>query len=205
MSVTRRQFLRTTGLGVAAVGALGGCAPAIKGDFAPKTGKRVVVIGGGWGGSTAAKYVKLGDPSIEVILLEPNKQFISCPFSNLVLSGVRTLDSMTFDYGRLRGHGVRIIHEAATALENKLASEVTDPELAARVAEDLFAAAGTLRNFGNLAHVEIQGLFNNIPGAAGTIGSAYVARAKNGRAAGACQLTITIRVSGRRLVISMRK
>jgi len=51
--------------------------------------------------------VRLGDPSIEVILLEPNKQFISCPFSNLVLSGVRSLDSMTFDYGRLRGHGVR--------------------------------------------------------------------------------------------------
>jgi sulfide dehydrogenase [flavocytochrome c] flavoprotein subunit len=117
MSVTRRQFLRTTGLGVAAVGALGGCATAIKGDFAPKTGKRVVVIGGGWGGATAAKYVRLGDPSIEVILLEPNKQFISCPFSNLVLSGVRTLDSMTFDYGRLRGHGVRVIHEMATAIE----------------------------------------------------------------------------------------
>jgi sulfide dehydrogenase [flavocytochrome c] flavoprotein chain len=117
MSVTRRQFLRTTGLGVATVGALGGCATATKGDFAPKSGKRVVVIGGGWGGATAAKYVKLGDPSIDVILLEPNKQFISCPFSNLVLSGVRTLDSMTFDYSRLRGHGVRIIHEMATALE----------------------------------------------------------------------------------------
>ena len=117
MSVTRRQFLRTTGFGVAAVGALGGCATATKGDFAPKSGKRVVVIGGGWGGATAAKYVKLGDPSIDVILLEPSKQFISCPFSNLVLSGVRTLDSMTFDYSRLRGHGVRIIHEMATALE----------------------------------------------------------------------------------------
>ena len=117
MSVTRRQFLRTTGLGVAAVGALGACAPAIKGDFAPKSGKRVVVIGGGWGGATAAKYVRLGDPSIEVILFEPNKEFISCPFSNLVLSGVRTLDSMTFTYDRLRGHGVRVIHEAAGAIE----------------------------------------------------------------------------------------
>ena len=117
MSVTRRQFLRTTGLGVTAVGALGACATATTGDFASKSGKRVVVIGGGWGGATAAKYVKLGDPSIDVILLEPNKQFISCPFSNLVLSGVRTLDSMTFDYARLRGHGVRVIHEMATALE----------------------------------------------------------------------------------------
>jgi sulfide dehydrogenase [flavocytochrome c] flavoprotein subunit len=116
MSVTRRQFLRSTGFALG-IGALGGCAPAIRGDFAPKTGKRVVVIGGGWGGATAAKYVRLGDPSIEVMLLEPNKQFISCPFSNLVLSGVRTLDSMTFNYGRLRGHGVRIIHESAGAIE----------------------------------------------------------------------------------------
>jgi NADPH-dependent 2,4-dienoyl-CoA reductase/sulfur reductase-like enzyme len=117
MSLTRRQFLRATGLGVVGAGALAGCAPAIKGDFAPKTGKRVVVIGGGWGGATAAKYVKLGDPSIEVVLLEPSKEFISCPFSNLVLSGVRTLDSMTFKYDRLRGHGVRILHEAAGAIE----------------------------------------------------------------------------------------
>jgi NADPH-dependent 2,4-dienoyl-CoA reductase/sulfur reductase-like enzyme len=115
MSVTRRQFLHTTGLGLTV--AFGGCATALKGDFAPKAGKRVVVVGGGWGGSTAAKYVRLTDPSIEVILLEPNKQFISCPFSNLVLSGVRALDSMTFDYGRLRGHGVQIIHEMATAIE----------------------------------------------------------------------------------------
>jgi sulfide dehydrogenase [flavocytochrome c] flavoprotein chain len=116
MSVTRRQFLRTTGIGVA-VGALGGCATATQGEFAPKTGKRVVVIGGGWGGTTAAKYVRLGDPSIEVILLEPNKEFVSCPFSNLVLSGLRAIDSVTFSYSRLRGHGVRIIHEAAGAIE----------------------------------------------------------------------------------------
>ena len=117
MSVTRRQFLHTTGLGLAAVGALGGCATALKGDFAPKSGKRVVVVGGGWGGATAAKYVRLSDPSVEVYLIEPSKQFISCPFSNLVLSGVRTLDSMTFDYSRMRGHGVKIIHELATAIE----------------------------------------------------------------------------------------
>jgi NADPH-dependent 2,4-dienoyl-CoA reductase/sulfur reductase-like enzyme len=116
MSVTRRQFLRTTGLGVA-VGALGACAPSMRGDFAPKTGKRVVVIGGGWGGATAGKYVRLGDPSIDVILLEPNTSFVSCPFSNLVLSGVRTIDSMTFSYSRLRGHGVNVIHEAAGSIE----------------------------------------------------------------------------------------
>jgi NADPH-dependent 2,4-dienoyl-CoA reductase/sulfur reductase-like enzyme len=77
----------------------------------------VVVIGGGWGGTSAAKYVRLADPSIEVILLEPNKEFVSCPFSNLVLSGVRTIESLTFDYDRLRAHGVKVLHETATMIE----------------------------------------------------------------------------------------
>lgn len=119
--VTRRDFLRVSGtgvgLGLLGAGGLGGCAPALKGDFAPKTGRRVVVIGGGWGGATAAKYIRLGDPSIEVILLEPNKEFVSCPFSNLVLSGVRSMESITFGYDGLRRHGVKLIHEAAAAIE----------------------------------------------------------------------------------------
>ncbi len=112
---TRREFLATSGTGLGLLAA--GCAPALKGDFAPKTARRVVVIGGGWGGATAAKYVRLADPSIEVVLLEPNRQFVSCPFSNLVLSGVRTLGSLTFGYGGLRAHGVRILHETAAAIE----------------------------------------------------------------------------------------
>jgi len=89
----------------------------MQGDIAPRSGRRVVVIGGGWGGATAAKYVRLHDPSIEVVLIEPNRRFVSCPFSTLVLSGVRTIDSLTFDYGRLRRHGMRVLHEAATGVE----------------------------------------------------------------------------------------
>jgi NADPH-dependent 2,4-dienoyl-CoA reductase/sulfur reductase-like enzyme len=119
--VTRRAFLRSSGLGlglgVLAGGGLAGCATAIKGDFAPKKGPRVVVIGGGWGGATAAKYVRLLDPNIEVVLIEPNREFISCPFSNLVLAGLRSIDSLTMGYDGLRKHGVRIIHETATAIE----------------------------------------------------------------------------------------
>jgi NADPH-dependent 2,4-dienoyl-CoA reductase/sulfur reductase-like enzyme len=89
----------------------------MKGDFAPKSGKRVIVIGGGWGGATASKYVRLADPSTEVILLEPNKQFISCPMSNLVLSGVRTIESLTISYDGLRRHGVKVMYERALALD----------------------------------------------------------------------------------------
>src|SRR5439155_1232130 len=80
---TRRDFLGTSGIGLSLLAA--GCAPTVS-DFAQKPGRRVVVIGGGWGGATAAKYVRLADPSIEVVLLEPNKEFVSCPFSNLVLT-----------------------------------------------------------------------------------------------------------------------
>src|SRR5712692_2111758 len=121
--LTRRDFLRSSGVGVGvglSLGAglgLSGCAGTMTGDFMPKSGRRVVVIGGGWGGATAARYIRIADPSIEVVLLEPNRQFVSCPFSNLVLSGVRSIESMTFDYSRLRDHGVRVLHEMATAIE----------------------------------------------------------------------------------------
>jgi len=112
---TRREFLRTSSLGGLALAAAG-CAPKVS-DFVDKPGRRVIVIGGGWGGLSAAKYLRLADPSIEVVLLEPNKEFVSCPFSNLVLSGVRTIESLTFNYDGLRAHGVRVLHETATMIE----------------------------------------------------------------------------------------
>ena len=115
VGVTRRRFLGVVGA-AAGIAALGGCA-ATKGDFAPKSGRRVVVIGGGWGGATAARYLRLHDPGIEVVLIEPNRRFVSCPFSNLVLSGVRGIDSLTFDYAGLRREGVKILHETATAVD----------------------------------------------------------------------------------------
>ena len=115
MRLTRRQFLRSAS-GALAIAGLGGCRTGT-GEIAPTSGRRVVVVGGGWGGATAAKYVRMADPSIEVVLLEPNKTFVSCPFSNLVLSGVRTLPSLTFDYDGLRNRGVTLRHEPALAIE----------------------------------------------------------------------------------------
>ena len=114
-TMTRRDFLATTGY--LAAGALTGCAGTVKGDIGPKSGRRVVVVGGGWGGATAAKYVRLGDPGIEVVLFEPNREFVSCPFSNLVLSGVESLSTLTHGYDGLRRHGVKVRHEAVTAIE----------------------------------------------------------------------------------------
>src|SRR5438093_10851828 len=117
--VTRRQFLRSSslGLGLGLAGGLAGCAASMKGDFAPKSGRRVVVIGGGWGGATAARYIRMADPSIDVTMIEPNREFVSCPFSNLVLSGQRTIENLTVSYEGLRGRGVTIVHDTATAIE----------------------------------------------------------------------------------------
>ena len=68
--LTRRDFLRSSGVGVGlglgAGSVLTGCAGTTTGDIAPKSGRRVVVIGGGWGGATAARYIRMADPSIEV-------------------------------------------------------------------------------------------------------------------------------------------
>jgi sulfide dehydrogenase [flavocytochrome c] flavoprotein subunit len=113
-TLTRRQFLGHAGAGAGLVASA--CAPAIQ-ESGPSGRKRVVVIGGGWGGATAAKYVRLADPRLEVILFEPNQTFISCPLSNLVLSGVRTMESLTFGYAGIRRHGVTVRHQTVAAIE----------------------------------------------------------------------------------------
>ncbi|MFI0456665.1 MAG: FCSD flavin-binding domain-containing protein [Candidatus Thiodiazotropha endolucinida] len=78
---------------------------------------RVVVVGGGVGGCTAAKYLRKLNPNLKVTLIEAKKQYTSCFMSNEVLSGDRTLDSITFDYEGLKRHGVEIVINRVTAIE----------------------------------------------------------------------------------------
>jgi sulfide dehydrogenase [flavocytochrome c] flavoprotein chain len=78
---------------------------------------RVVVIGGGYGGATVARHLALADPGIEVTLLEPAQAFVSCPLSNLVLGGSRSLAQLTVPYEGLRRRGVRLVHDRATAID----------------------------------------------------------------------------------------
>jgi sulfide dehydrogenase [flavocytochrome c] flavoprotein subunit len=79
---------------------------------------RVVVIGGGFGGATAAKFVRVLDPAIEVTLVEPSQTFYTCPFSNYVLAGFKTMNDIAHDYAPLRDrHGVRVVHDTATAID----------------------------------------------------------------------------------------
>ncbi|THC43362.1 NAD(P)/FAD-dependent oxidoreductase [Massilia sp. Mn16-1_5] len=80
---------------------------------------RVVVVGAGYGGATAAKYVRLmSGGRIEVILVDQNLEFISCPVSNRVLGGQRTLAQLSFGYGPLQQHhGVKFKHGSVTAID----------------------------------------------------------------------------------------
>jgi sulfide dehydrogenase [flavocytochrome c] flavoprotein chain len=77
----------------------------------------VVVIGGGYGGATAARYLRLLDPAIDVTLVEANEAFVSCPISNLVLGGFRTMADITVAYSGLAAHGVRVVRDTATAVD----------------------------------------------------------------------------------------
>ena len=80
---------------------------------------QVVVIGGGYGGATAAKYIRLlSGYKISVVLIEPQAEFISCPMSNLVLGGSKSLAELTTPYAALSSkHGVTLVHDYATAID----------------------------------------------------------------------------------------
>ena len=78
---------------------------------------RVVVIGGGFGGATAARYLKKASPQLQVTLVEANRRFVTCPYSNLVLGGWRKMDSITFGYDKLAKSGVTVVHDTATAVD----------------------------------------------------------------------------------------
>src|SRR5690606_7033021 len=80
---------------------------------------RVVVVGGGYGGATAAKYLRVwSEGAVDVTLVEPNEAFVSCPISNLVLSGARTLADITVSYSGLGKHGVRVVRDTVTAIDH---------------------------------------------------------------------------------------
>ena len=106
--IDRREFLRLTGAAAALSAA--GCA-----TIGHKA--RVVVVGGGFGGATAAKYIRLWDPAIEVVLVERANIFTSCPISNLVLAGFTRMEEVRHGYDGLRKYGVKIVNDEATAVD----------------------------------------------------------------------------------------
>src|SRR5258706_859006 len=112
--LTRRDFLKPSSA-LAATSLLPGC--AMQPAAPSKPVGRVIVIGGGYGGATAAKYLRTwSSGSIEVFLIERNAEFISCPLSNLLLGGTKTLSDITPGYAGLRSYGLPVLAAQATSV-----------------------------------------------------------------------------------------
>lgn len=109
----RRQFIQAAGAG-AVLASSAGCA-GIVGKARPQ----VVVVGGGYGGATAARYVRMwSEAEIDVTLIEPDAGFISCPLSNLVLGGSRGIADLSLSYDALANkNGVRILRDTVTSID----------------------------------------------------------------------------------------
>jgi len=109
--INRREFIKV----IAAASSASALAfPSIA---QAKAKAHVVVIGGGYGGATAAKYVKMLDAGIDVTLIEPNKTYTSCPLSNEVLSGHRDIKTLQVGYDGLKKRGVNVLHDLVTNVD----------------------------------------------------------------------------------------
>ena len=112
LNLRRRRWL---GAGAAlAATSLAGCAGMS--SSGPSIG-RVVVVGGGYGGATAARYLKLWGGNVEVTLVERNADFVSCPISNLVLGGYKQMADITRGYAGLKAVGVKVVQGEVTAID----------------------------------------------------------------------------------------
>jgi sulfite dehydrogenase len=110
----RRDFIKFVGAGAAAT--LAGCAAEPEAPSRPAG--RVIVIGGGFGGATAAKYIRMwSGGAIQVFLIEREQKFISCPLSNLVLAGSRSIEQNTIGYEKLRNYGVAMLNGEVAAVD----------------------------------------------------------------------------------------
>jgi NADPH-dependent 2,4-dienoyl-CoA reductase/sulfur reductase-like enzyme len=114
MTINRRQFIQATG----ATGALLLSQHSFARASKPPLG-RVVIVGGGYAGLTAAKYIRMWSlGSIETVVIEKSSQFVSCPLSNLVLGGSKSINDLTFGYDLVKkNHGVKWLNDEVTAID----------------------------------------------------------------------------------------
>jgi NADPH-dependent 2,4-dienoyl-CoA reductase/sulfur reductase-like enzyme len=116
MLMNRREFIKCTSYGAGLVMAASQL-PAMARASKPPLG-RVVVIGGGFAGANVAKYLRMWSlGNIEVVMVEKNPQFVSCPVSNLVLGGSKSIDELTFGYDLLKSnHGIKWVQDEVVAV-----------------------------------------------------------------------------------------
>ena len=110
MKLNRRDFVKVAGAATA-VGLVG--AP----HLALGASQKVVVVGGGTAGATAAKYIKMADSSVDVTIIEPNQEYITCYLSNEVLGGDRAFDTLKVGYDGLKARGINVVHDMATGID----------------------------------------------------------------------------------------
>ncbi|MCU7940121.1 MAG: NAD(P)/FAD-dependent oxidoreductase [gamma proteobacterium symbiont of Bathyaustriella thionipta] len=118
--ISRRNFIQITG-GAAAVSTMGFSNIILAG----KSAGHVVIIGGGVGGATAARYIKRADPAVQVTIVEPNANYFTCFMSNEVISGERPLDSIKFGYKNLESMGIKVVQDYASNIDAKKKHVVT--------------------------------------------------------------------------------
>ena len=83
-----------------------------------KSAGKVVILGAGWGGLSAAKTIKIISPEVEVIIIDSNEKFVSCPMSNWVIGQLKNLDDITFNFDTLKNsYGIKFIHETAINID----------------------------------------------------------------------------------------
>jgi len=109
---TRRRFVRAATAGVAA-------SVFPRPLLAQGSQQRIIVIGGGFAGATAARFLKRADPRFNVTLVEPNPVFAACPFSNEVIAGLREMRAQLFGYDSIAMEGVVVVHQAAAAVDGR--------------------------------------------------------------------------------------
>ena len=148
----RRDLLKAGAAGVAvtAAGTLAGCATT-ETAAPPKKIGRVIVIGGGYGGATAAKYInKWSGGAIEVYLIERERQFVSCPISNLVLGGAQNMDFITHSYAKLRESGVIVLNDEVTSID-PVKKRISLKKIADLTYDRLVVSPGIDFNFNSIA------------------------------------------------------
>ena len=111
-SFSRRQFIKRLAGSSVLLSALGLLRSCGKGSRA-----RVVLGGGGFGGSTCARYLQKFDSSLKITLIEPSRQFITCPFSNMVISGMQTMDSISQGYTAQKNRDINVLHTRVRAID----------------------------------------------------------------------------------------
>ena len=124
--------------------------------LAAEPNSRLAVVGGGFAGATLARSVKRLSPEITVVLIEARERYVSCPMSNLVIAGRRSLAAQTFDYRGLEAAGVEVVRGMAVDVDAtkqcvRLQGGVTIDY------DRLVLAPGVMLNFDQLSGMSEQG------------------------------------------------